>query len=130
GPVAWGQAAGVAATRAYLAEMAPAGDPDRRQAVGGRTVAELAGAVDAPAVGQAVRGHATGVVAARAHVAKQEPADHRDRRQTQDGGRTVTELAVRVEAPAIGQVVRGHAAGVGPARAHLAERQRMGWRDV
>jgi len=113
-----------------LRDSFAAGDRDRPQTGGGRAVAERTEGIDAPAVGPVARGHATRMAddLARAHLEEAQPAGDRHRPQTV-GIRAVAELAMDIETPAVGPVVRGHAAGVAAVRAHLAKPELAGDRE-
>jgi hypothetical protein len=67
------------------------------------------------------------MVIADVHVPESEVAEDRDR-QEPDICRAVAEPPGSVEAPAIGSVIRGHAAAVAGAGAYLTERQRLSCR--
>src|SRR5512133_1504852 len=80
GPVPRSHPAGMGGASAHPPEAEPrAGDNDRRQAVGGRAIADLALGVPSPAVDPVRRGYGAGMGTTRIHLAEEAPARDRDR---------------------------------------------------
>src|SRR5207253_1954728 len=113
----------VGANRAELAsEGEPARYGDRREAVAGRPVAELAGSIVAPAIRGPARRDGAGMVIARAECREREPARDRDRSE-------VVGEREPVKAPAVGSPTSRYAARETAARAYGGEREPARDRD-
>src|SRR2546421_7248522 len=93
----------------------------RARLVGRGTVADLAMAVQAPAIGGACGRDPAGVESTGTHCDEAHAAGHRAAREALAGllpGNGVTELAVAIESPAVGSARGRDAAGVEDPGAH------------
>jgi hypothetical protein len=109
------------ATRAHLAEEEPAGDRDRRQALGGRAIAEWTPELEAPAVRPGCPGNS-----ARRCARHQRPLGGIGTlpplgRRSATGGRAVPERAIQAAPPAVSPIGRGYSAGMDDTRANVAK---------
>src|SRR5690349_6112622 len=114
---------GRAAHQSKPAGSTGADDGDRPVGGVGRSVAERAVEVRAPAVGERGHGLAAGMEPPGAQLREAETADHRYRAELSVHRRTVAELAVSVRSPAIGPLALGFSARMSFADCHPREVQ-------
>src|SRR3989441_1445092 len=93
------------------------------ESVLGRPVAQPTVAVEPPEIAALAGGAAAGVNIARGPAREGNPAGH-ERRHRSSGGSAITELAIDVGAPAVGQVAARPPTGVVASRVELREARR------